>query len=172
MDFWDNTLSILAGVVLGFGLSIVAFPVQNWLRERSIRKSLETNVKREFDFNESFLEEKIDDLQSTIDYVSAGSRVFFCYLNYSSYMRHFLDRYFDQGYLFKNLEDNEDIKLLNSIVNVMSLAGESYVNNIIQMWKNQAMTKDQAVEALSFQRDQLRRFLKGLKRIKKAIVPK
>jgi predicted PurR-regulated permease PerM len=36
MDFWDNTLSILAGVVLGFVLSIAAFPVQNWLRERRL----------------------------------------------------------------------------------------------------------------------------------------
>jgi hypothetical protein len=118
------------------------------------------------------LQEKIDDLQSAIDAVSADSRSIFYYFNYSSFMRLFLLKYFEQGYLLRNLRDQDDIKLLNSILSVMTPAIEYYVNNAIQMWRNQAMTKEQAVEILNLQREQLRRFLKGLKRIKKAIVPK
>lgn len=171
MNFCQNVLSTFIGVILGFIFSIVLFYLtQRWTKSTK-KKSLEKNLVKEFEFNDRYLKKILDDLKKAIEKITVNDKNVFYYFNYVNYQRLFINSYFQEGYLYEKLEP-DDINLIDTILSRMSLGGQYYVNNSIQMWKNGGINQQQILNIVGFERDSIEKYIKDIGGLKQKIVSK
>jgi len=169
MNFWQNVLSTFIGALFGFVFSIFLFYLTQRLSKNAQKKSLEKNLVKEFEFNEHYLRKILDDLKKTIEKITVNDKNVFYFFNYISYQRLFTQTYFQQGYLYDKLEP-DDINLIDTILNRISLGGQAYINNSIQQWKDGYLNQPQILNIIGFERDSIEKYIKDIGQIKQKIV--
>ena len=169
MNFCQNVISTFIGVTLGFIFSIILFYFQQRWIKKTQKKSLEKNLVKEFEFNKHYLRKILKDIKKTIEKITVNDKNVFYYFKYIGYQRLFTQIYFQQGYLYEKLEPN-DINLIDTILSRMTLGGQDYINNSIQMWKDDNLTQKQILNILGFERDSIEKHIKDIGRIKKKTV--
>ena len=169
MTFWQSFFPTFSGALLGFIFSIVLFYITNKLNANKNKKTLESNLIKELEYNLAFLKRLISDLNKCIEIVSADDRNIFLFFDYKYYQRLFLLRYFQEGYLYEKF-DADDISHLDIILNHMSVFGANYINDRIKWWINNEIIKKEINQALMFERDNLKKYEKQLEIVKTKIV--
>lgn len=107
-------------------------------------------------------------MNKTIEKITINDKNVYYHFNYISYQRLFINTYFQQGYLYEKL-DPDDINLIDTILSRMSLAGQTYINISIQMWKEDKYNQTQILNILAFERDSIEKYIKNIGDIKKKI---
>ena len=171
MTFWENTLSTFIGAVLGFIFAIVLFYLTNIWSRKLHKKSFDKNLAKECEFNEYYLEKIVRELQKVIEKIGVNDKNVFHYFNYVSYKRLYTQGYFQQGFLYEKLGP-EEINLLDTILTKMTQIGDQYINNSIQLWKEDRINQKQIFEIVSFERNTIEKFIGDIGRIKQKITGK
>ena len=139
MNFYQSVFSMFIGALLGFIFSLFLFYLKEKWSRNAEKKSLENNLIKEFEFNGNYLRKILGDMNKTIEKITVNDKNVFYYFNYMSYQRIFIQAYFQKGYLYEKL-DPDDINLIDAILSRMTLRGQDYINNSIQMWKDDNLT--------------------------------
>jgi len=161
MTFGQQILATLYGTIAGFVFAIVLYYVTDLIRINKTKNNLIKNLKREFEYNISLLEEWIKEIDRILLKISAHDEQVFSYLKYSYFQRLFLQECFRFGILYKSF-NNEDISNLNTILLHFDINFENYINKIIGHWKDQVMPQKEAIKHFYFEKDELIKYKKQL----------
>jgi len=107
--------------------------------------------------------------KKAIEKITVNDKDVFYYFNYIGYQRLFIQTYFQQGFLYEKLNP-EDINLLDTILNHMGQGIEFYINNSMQRWKEGAMDQKDVLRIMTFERDNIEKYIKEIHRMKQKII--
>ncbi|MEK6690538.1 MAG: hypothetical protein AABY78_04435 [Nitrospirota bacterium] len=162
MTFQEQVIATLLGSLAGFLFAIVIFYITENIRTKRIKKNLTKNLKREFEYNISLLQEWIDEIDKILRKITANDTQVFSYLKYSYYQRLFAQESFHFGILYELYNNNEDISTLNAIFFHCDINEEQYINQIITKWKDTQIEQKKALSTFEFEKETPQKYKKQL----------
>lgn len=173
MGFKQQIVSSFIGTLFGFLFAIVLFLLTDWLYKKKVRKEFKKNLKREFQYNITLLQDWIDKIDVILRQITAKDREIYQYLKYSDLARYFLDESFKLGLIYHSFT-NEQIFDLNKLVTHCSFSIEQFVNNKISLWKTCTEMAENNFQKIllvdfDFQKSELKRFKKLLEELLKKV---
>jgi formylmethanofuran dehydrogenase subunit E-like metal-binding protein len=155
-------MATLIGSICGFIFSIVLFHYNKKWTNEDVRKALEKNLAREFEFNIKFLNRQLEDVKKIIEKITVGDRdTTKFYFRYSNFQRMFIASYFQQGYLYEKLTP-EDINVIDAILSHLSNAGENYINSIVVKWQTSEINQIEALKIFCSERELIESHIKSI----------
>ena len=136
--------------------------------EKTKKVNLEKSLIKELEYDENFLNKIRTDINKIVEKVTVDDKEIYYTFVYITYFRSFTQSYFNEGYMFDKLEI-DDLESINDILMHMSEGMQQYMNNSIQQWKDDTITRAILLSRLTFERDTIERYLKAIATIRKKI---
>ena len=164
MTFGQQVLSTLCGTIAGFLFAIALFYITEKSKTKRAKKHLIKNLKREFEYNTSLLQDWINEIDSVLGKITTRDTIVFAYFKYSFYQRFFIQESFRFGIVYDILT-NDDVSNLNTILLHCDVGVESYVNDLVKRWREKRIEQQEAFRGFDFEKKALQKFKKQLEEI-------
>ncbi len=109
-----------------------------------------------------------DGLNECIEKVTAGSKDTYCTINYGRFAKFFLQSYYQSG-LIREKWEIDDIDKLDNIMITYSIGMEEYVVRGLDNWRKGAIEQKEALNILSFEKNNLEQHIQDLEDLKEKL---
>ena len=164
MTFGQQVFSSFLGTVFGFIFAIVLFLITEAVKASLAKKNLRKNLKREFAYDISLLQEWVGDIDKILRKITADDQNVFYFLRYTFFQRHFIQEAFRCGLLY-NLLTDEDISNLNTALVHCDVGGEQLANGNVQLWKTGQLPLKEALGIFEFEKECLLKYQKHFRNV-------
>ena len=156
------------GTFFGFILAIVLFLITDTVKARSAKKILRKHLKRELEYDITLIQKFIDDIDKILHKITTDDSSVSTYLKYNYLQRSFIQRAFETGIMYDEL-NNDDISQLNALIMHCNFGSEQYVNELIQSWRERRQEQKGALGKFEFEKELLQNYKKLLEEILKKL---
>jgi len=165
MIFWEQIIATFIGALVAFIFSLFLFYLtEKWKNDR-INKNLNKNLQKEFDFNVHFLEQFQADFEKMLRQITAKDTQIYTIFRFNKLQRLFILEAFEKGLLYQYLSADE-INELDSMLNYFNNTSDQYSWGILNEYKVDVTTQQDALRKFEYDKDQIERYLNLQKTLK------
>lgn len=170
-NFWQQLISNVAGVVIGFLFSIALFYLTEKWKRASERKTALQNVAREMGYNIGLLErmrEQINDLLQDISVGADAKPSLYKNFSFGKLQRLFVIEAFNRGILYEILSP-EDINNFDAMLNFFDKGTDEWAEEVLRRLSNHDVKPNDAHDVFKHLKNKVIEHLDYLRKLKGAV---
>lgn len=165
MEFQQQVLATLAGVMGGFVFSIILFYLTEQWRERSEKKTILQNVIRECEYNIVLLQRMREQLNDMLQEVAVSKAHIYKPFAFNRIQRIFILEAFKKGFLYESLE-SEHINKVDEMLRYYETGTDGLASDILKKFESKEITAEKALAHFDYDKRKIREHLDFLRKIK------
>lgn len=165
MEFQQQVLATLAGVMGGFVFSIILFYLTEQWRDRSEKKTILQNVIRECDYNIMLLQRMREQLNDMLQEVAVSKAHIYKPFVFNRIQRLFMQEAFKKGFLYEILE-SDHIIMVDEMLRYYDAGTDSFARDVLKDLETKKITADKALEHFNYDKIKIREHLDFLRKVK------
>lgn len=168
MDFYQQVLATLAGVIGGFVFSIILYYLTERWRMKGEKKTILRNVLQECEYNIVLLIRMREQLNDMLQEVAVNKAQIYKPFVFSRIQRLFVLEAFKKGFLYEIL-DSEHINKLDEMLRYYETTTDGLATDVLKRLESREITPDKALEHFDYDKRMIRDHLEFLRKIKSTI---